>query len=349
MSVPLIELKKDFIANEIVNYVKEKYKNFSFDKELLRRDAHIVVDIFMGELKIKGGVYAIDIDPDKSDDYLQLNRYKKSFTVLNKINDLTIDVMEKLCNSIKNILNSDKNFPKEKIDDVDIISSLIVSNMDAIQEETSHTQFIDQYFDKGFIVTKIPQNLMSKFWDEVNNTKWVDAKLTTYKKVPDWYHENKKHYVDPTGMDRPTYEKKLGSDIFTNAPESIINLSKDLIADPFFDPLKMYRPPNPIPKYIHFWNGSENSPHHVDSIDGSDLMIFCYLTEAEEWKEEWGGYINLMKQVNSEVIYSKTVLPNNGVMVVVNNSSPIFKHGIRNLINRDVNRYTFIFHYTWTY
>jgi len=198
-------------------------------------------------------------------------------------------------------------------------------------------------------VTKIPKNIHEKLWDQVHNTNWIDAKKSTYKKVPDWYHENEKHYVDPTGFDRPNYEKKIGSEILTNAPKSLIDISDELIKDPLFDPLRMYRPPNPVTKYLHFWNGSENSPHHVDSIDGSDLMIFCYLTEEEEWKEEWGGYINIMKEVNSEITNTKTILPNNGVMVLVNNSCPIFKHGIRNLIKRDVNRYTFIFHYTWTY
>lgn len=366
MILPLIELNKDFIASEAIHYVQRTYPYFKFEYDLLRRDIHMVIDIFMGELHVEGGVYSYDIEEGKDDSYFQLNRYKRSFTVFRNHSDETINCIQYTANLIKDVITNKKiepvyntqfeqlydtkqKFNEEKLGEFDTICGLIVANSAAGSNRNYHIDFIEEYFDKGFVVTKIPPHIHERLWEEVRNTKWIDAKKSTYKKVPDWYRENEKHYVDPTGYDRPSYERKIGADIFTNAPKSLIDISDDLIKDDTFSPLRMYRPPNAITKYLHFWNGSENSPHHVDAIDGSDLMVFCYLTEEKDWKEEWGGYINIMKEVNSEITNTKTILPNDGVMVLVNNSAPIFKHGIRNLIKRDINRYTFIFHYTWTY
>jgi len=366
MIVALIEHNKDFIAEESICYIRKKYPSFKFDYELLRRDIHMIIDIFMGELHVEGGVYSYDIEDGRDDSYYQLNRYKRSFTVFRNHSEETIDCIQYTSGLIKkvvknetveNVLNTffkqikdeSQTLLDDKMVDFDAIVGLIISNSSAGAARNYHLDFIEEYFDKGFVVTKIPPHIHEQLWEQVRNTNWIDAKNSTYKKIPDWYHENEKHYVDPTGFDRPDYEKKVGADIFTNAPQSLIDISDELIKDDTFKPLRMYRPPNPVTKYLHFWNGSENSPHHVDAIDGSDLMVFLYLTEETDWKEEWGGYINIMKEVNSEITNTRTILPNNGVMVLVNNSAPIFKHGIRNLIKRDVNRYTFIFHYTWTY
>lgn len=366
MIINSLEKNKDFIAEESIEYIRKKYSNFKFDYELLRRDIHMIVDIFMGELNLEGGSYAYDVQEDKDVTNFQLNRYKRSFTVFRNQSLETIDCISFTSDLIEKVLKNEKienpynNFYIQDIDAKPIsneiskdkiqeITSLIIANSSAGAIKNYHIEFIEEYFDKGFVVTKIPSHIHEKLWNQIHTTNWINAKNSTYKKIPDWYHENEKHYVDPTGYDRPNYERKLGADIFTNAPKSLIDISDELIKDPLFEPLKMYRPPNPVTKYLHFWNGSENSPHHVDAIDGSDLMVFCYLTEEKEWKKEWGGYINIMKEVDSEITNTKTILPNDGVMVLVNNSAPIFKHGIRNLIKRDVNRYTFIFHYTWTF
>lgn len=366
MIADLLERNKDFIAEESVQYVRRKYPGFEFDYELLRRDIHMIVDIFMGELDLEGGVYHCDVRRDRDLTLFQAERYKRSFTVFRNHSEETIDCVDYTSSLIKQVYRNEKvqdpcngffaqqfdsEYAADSVDDVRFqeIAGLIVANSGAGAVRNYHVEFIEEYFDKGFVVTRTPAHIYKKLWDQVHTTNWIDAKNTTYKKIPDWYHENEKHYVDPTGYDRPSYERKLGADIFTNAPQSLIDISDELIQDPIFEPLKMYRPPNPVTKYLHFWNGSENSPHHVDAIDGSDLMVFCYLTEEKAWQKEWGGYINIMKEVNSEITNTKIILPNDGVMVLVNNSAPIFKHGIRNLIKRDVNRYTFIFHYTWTF
>ena len=44
MILTLIEHNKDFIAEEAIIYIKDKYPNFKFDYELLRRDIHMIVE-----------------------------------------------------------------------------------------------------------------------------------------------------------------------------------------------------------------------------------------------------------------------------------------------------------------
>jgi hypothetical protein len=365
MNAELIEKNKDFVAEEVITHLEKKYPNNKFEYELLRRDIHMMIDVYMGEMQAENGVYLTDLKNPSNHSYYHFQRYKKSFTQVKKITDDVIECVEYTATLLKKIMMNeiinpkndifkqfigDKSFSEESLDVIERIKGLILVNASVKREKNYHLEFIDNFFDKGFYVTKIPDHIQEKMWIEIKKTNWVYAKFsTTYKKVPDWYHENKKMYIDPSGIDRPDFERKIGDDLYTNAPNSLIEISQDLSSNKLFDPIKMYRPPNMISKYIHMWNGAENSPYHVDGIDGSDIICFCYLTEEKDWKKEWGGYINLLKEIDSEIIHNTTVLPNNGVMVIVNNSSPIFKHGVRNLVNRGVNRYTFVFHYTWSF
>ena len=365
--ISLLERNKDFIAQETIMFLKDKFPEYEFDKELCRRDANIITDIVAGELRVEGGHYPADDAPKGlCEDFWQLQRYKKSFLVFREQNEATIETIKFCGDLIKGILqNHDMQINRglqffqikdieieateENIEKVDEVLSLIVANAGAGKVKNNFVNFIEDYFEKGYIITETPPTIQEKLWDEVRNTKWVKGKFNNYKQVPKWYQEQKRMYIDPTGIDRPMLERQTGNWLFDKAPQSLVDIGNELIKDKMFDPLRMYRPDQVHLKYIHFWNGSENSPHHCDGIDGSDLMIFCYLTDAGEWKEEWGGYINMLKEVDSKFYYTRTVMPDDGRMVLINNSAPIFKHGIRDLVNKDVNRYTFIFHYTWTY
>jgi hypothetical protein len=364
--LPLIEENKDFIAEEAILYFLEKHPNYYFDKEFCRRDVHMICDIICGDLNLEGFISPISYaSPYIKEGFYNLNRYKGSFLCFREQNEATLDVMSYVIDTIK-LIAENKNpilkrgtynqikdprrcISKSKLEDIDLLGSLIASNAGSSKKRSKYTELMEEYFDKGFIHTTIPEKIYSKLWDHVNNTNWVDATLTTYKKRPDWYHENKKYYLDPTMIDRPIYEKEFANDVYTNAPPEIIQTSYELIKEPIFDFLKTFRPPNPVTRCVHLWNGSENSPHHCDGVDGTDLMIFCYLTDEEGWNEEWGGYINMLKEVNGEFYHTKNIMPIDGTMVIVNNSNPIFKHGIRDLKYKDKNRYTFIFHYTWTF
>lgn len=371
MIISIIEQNKDFIAQEALLYALEKFPNetLTVDKEFFRRDVHMIVDIIMGELHLQGGVYPIDVvDPtiDLCENFWTLNRFKKSFRVFKQKTEMNFTVVEYVGNLSKDILENktieqvrgqeffqifdyEQIESLEKINQIETVISLIAANLGSADERNYHIDFVEDYWEKGFILTKTPNNIHKRLWNEINATKWIASNNNTYKKVPDWYTEIKRIYVDPTGNNKPTEEKREGYLTYRHAPQSLKDIAIDLINDPMFDPLKMYRPPKAIPVFLHFWNGSENSPHHVDAIDGSDVMIFCYATDAGPWKEEWGGYINIMKEVRGEYKYTKNIMPDDGNMVIVNNSAPIFKHGIRNMVNKDVNRYTFIFHYTWAY
>lgn len=364
--ISLIEENKDFISEEVILFFQEKYSNYDLDKEFLRRDVHMICDIICGDLNLEGFISPISYaDSEVEEKFYNLNRYKRSFLFFREQNVETLDTIDYTVQLIKmiaenkqilikrgtqkQIMDEQRILDSKTIQDIDLIGSLIAINSGSSKNRTQYIQLMEDYFDKGFIHTKIPEKIYHRLWEHVQKTNWVDASLSTYKKRPDWYHENKKYYLDPTMIDRPLCEKEFARDIFTNAPPEIIQTSDDLIKEPIFDFLKRFRPPNPITRCVHLWNGSENSPHHCDGVDGTDLMVFCYLTDEKGWDEEWGGYINMLKEVNGKFYHTKNIMPIDGTMVLVNNSTPIFKHGIRDLKYKDKNRYTFIFHYTWSF
>jgi len=362
----IIEENKDFLSDEVIEYFKKTYPDYKFDQEFCRRDVHMICDIICGDLQLDDYVSAATYaPPDMIENYYNLNRYKGSFLCFRDQNNSTLDVMQYTILLIKQlaknipvvamitthaqIFDTDRELTDAQVAEIDVIGSLIVSNSSAGKRRSQFTDMMEDYFDKGFIHTKIPDNIYPQLWDTVNNTNWVDAAKSSYKKRPDWYQENEKHYMDPMLMDRPTYEKLFAKEMYNNTPPDLIKISDELIKDPMFDYIRLFRPPTPVTKCVHLWNGSENSPHHCDGVDGTDLMIFCYLTDEDGWDEEWGGYINMMKEVRGKFYHTQNILPIDGTMVCVNNSTPIFKHGIRDLKYKEKNRYTFIFHYTWTF
>jgi len=365
--VKLIEKNKDFIAEEGIEFLVRNYPAYDFDPEFMRRDIMQILDIVGGELGLEGSMHpSINATQGLVDNYWLLNKYKASFRALRKQNSITMELIKAVSEMIEKVLRNEKIetpfcdiysqfidttlvVDSETIERIPEIVSLIAANSAAGLKRTPQIEFIEEYFEKGFVVTQTPKDIHKRLWDEINNTNWVDSKGTTYKKIPDWYVQKKRRYTDPTGSDRQITERWEGLYGYYHAPDSLKQIAQDLINDEMFNALKLWRPPLAIPKFIHFWNGSENTQHHVDSIDGSDVMIFCYATDSGEWQKDWGGYINLMKEVNGEFYYTRNVMPDDGRMVIVNNAAPIFKHGIRDLVNKHVNRYTFIFHYTWEY
>jgi len=108
MILPLIELNKDFIASEAIHYVQRTYPDFKFEYDLLRRDIHMVVDIFMGELHVEGGVYSYDIEDGRDDSYFQLNRYKRSFTVFRNHSEQTINCIQYTSELIRDVITNKK-------------------------------------------------------------------------------------------------------------------------------------------------------------------------------------------------------------------------------------------------
>ena len=201
---------------------------------------------------------------------------------------------------------------------------------------------IEDYFEKGFIVTTVPENLISKFWFEIYSSNWVDDDDATYKKIPDWYkltdfvNENKSKNL----KEREIYTIK------NKIPDSLATLSQDLINNKMFDNLRYIRE-NIEFRVAHLWNGAEETPWHMDSPDENDILIFVYMTEEASWNESWGGTLSLCKNLKDKFLYETTVLPNNATMVIVNNTNPLFKHKSTSLKNLLVNRYTFSLCYKW--
>jgi len=201
---------------------------------------------------------------------------------------------------------------------------------------------IEDYFEKGFVVTTVPEDLISKFWFEIYSSNWIDDGDKTYKKIPDWYKLTENEDINES---KNLKERRISA-IKNKIPDSLVTLSQDLINNKVFDNLRYIRE-NIEFRFSHLWNGAEEIPWHMDSIDGNDVLIFIYLTEEVSWDENWGGTLSLCKNLKDKFLYETTVLPNNATMVVVNNTNPLIKHKVTSLKNLLVNRYTFSLCYKW--
>ena len=201
---------------------------------------------------------------------------------------------------------------------------------------------IEDYFEKGFVVTTVPEDLISRFWFEIYSSNWVDDGDKTYKKIPDWYKLTENEDINES---KNLKERRISA-IKNKIPDSLVTLSQDLINNKVFDNLRYIRE-NIEFRFSHLWNGAEEIPWHMDSIDGNDVLIFVYFTEEPSWDETWGGTLSLCKNLKDKFLYETTVLPNNATMVVVNNTNPLINHKVTSLKNLLVNRYTFSLCYKW--
>jgi hypothetical protein len=205
----------------------------------------------------------------------------------------------------------------------------------------------DAYYENGFFKTTVDNVIKKLLWNEVYNTEWINDNIDEiYKEIPSWYKSNNKYQLNPDGSNRSDFERSLGADILKNTPESLYKVGVDLIkSTPFHFFSKYYK--RAELQYIDMWNGSEEIPYHFDTINGSDTLVLIYLTEQLKWEDHWGGSISLKKQCFNSTIVEEHFLPEDGMMLVINNANPLVMHKVTKLTNPDVNRYTFSFIYKW--
>lgn len=199
------------------------------------------------------------------------------------------------------------------------------------------------YFERGYYITTIPSHLQSKLWQLVYTTEWVEKNdcthlqyPTKYVRVPMWHPEitgitGNDHYF---GSKDPNYH-----------PEELVEVGNQIIENSLFNVVKEYRKLQL--KYLTMWNGSGDLPWHSDINDTTDMIILMYLTEEQEWDDDWGGTIEFRKNVEGNRYYKK-LQPLSGNMVILNNTNPLMQHRVTPMLNKSVNRYTFNFCYSWT-
>jgi hypothetical protein len=201
------------------------------------------------------------------------------------------------------------------------------------------------YFDKGFDVTKLAPDTVTKLWQIVYTTEWTNDE-SGYKAKPDWYQAKDISNVNNSRIYQGKIEREYGRELLDNSPKDITDVAQHIINSNFFSPLKVFKTNTEL-KYVHLWNGAEDISWHSDAIDGSDMLILIYLTEELQWDNSWGGCIEIAKDINDEKLYQTMVQPLSGNMVIINNANPLVKHRVHALTNQTVNRYTFNMCFNW--
>jgi hypothetical protein len=201
------------------------------------------------------------------------------------------------------------------------------------------------YFEKGFDVTQLTPDIVTKLWQIVYTTNWTNDE-SGYKAKPDWYQAKDIVNDSNSRIYQGEIEREYGRELLSNSPKDITDIAQHIIHSNFFSPLRVFKNNTEL-KYIHLWNGAEDISWHSDAIDGSDMLILIYLTEELQWDNSWGGCIEIAKDINDEKHYQTLVQPLSGNMVVINNANPLVKHRVHALTNQTVNRYTFNMCFNW--
>ena len=175
--------------------------------------------------------------------------------------------------------------------------------------------FVEDYFNKGYHVTSLPDELTEKFWQTTKTIEWKIAIGDYSLKFPEQ-------------LDLPVY-KELAIDVS--------NL-------PVFDVLKLLKK-NIIPMKSYIWNGAEDITWHSDSNRGADITVFCYFTDIK-WNKSFGGTVQFGQYLNGKIVEHEEVMPENGTLVIFNNINPLNLHRVKKL-TQDINRYIFSFTYKW--
>jgi hypothetical protein len=206
----------------------------------------------------------------------------------------------------------------------------------------------EKYYENGYIKEDVDPQIKMRLWNEIYSTEWIkDSEEKIYKEIPKWYKSNISFNKKEDGSDRADFERKIGNHIRKKTPKELIKIGYDLLeTSPFIFFKTFYR--NVNLKYVDVWNGSEEIDFHFDTINGCDTLVLIYLTEQNVWNEEWGGIIEMKKQIGNEALFVEKILPINGTMLVINNANPLVYHKVHALKNNKVNRYTFSFIYKWS-
>jgi len=207
---------------------------------------------------------------------------------------------------------------------------------------------LEDYFEIGRYVTKVPSEIQTKLWQLAYTTDWVKKENTThlqyptkYVRVPSWHPEVISGLAKPFGNNY-----YYGSKDPNEHPVELVEVANDIIKMPIFNIVKEYR--DLKLKYLTMWNGSGDLPWHSDINDSTDMIVLVYLTEEKLWDNSWGGTIEFRKEVNAKNLYYEKLQPMTGNMVILNNTNPLMQHQVTPMLNKEVNRYTFNFCYSWT-
>ena len=68
---------------------------------------------------------------------------------------------------------------------------------------------LEDYFEKGYSITSVPANIMSKLWMEIYSVEWLPSSSSVYKSTPAWYTPSNTYPDLVSGGDQQNSQKQL--------------------------------------------------------------------------------------------------------------------------------------------
>jgi hypothetical protein len=127
------------------------------------------------------------------------------------------------------------------------------------------------------------------------------------------------------------------------APIELIHFFNDIKKDSFFKPVRELLGDftQGCPMINHYRKG-DGMVWHTDALDATAITGCLYLTE-DVFNFEDGGWLGVGKEINKNIVIFDKILPNHGVLVLINNLDPTNLHRVDPVVS-EKERNTLLFH-----
>jgi hypothetical protein len=127
------------------------------------------------------------------------------------------------------------------------------------------------------------------------------------------------------------------------APKELIEFYNIAKSHDFFRPIREFLGDftQGCPMINHYRRG-DGMVWHTDALDATAMTCCLYLT-GDEFTHEDGGWLGVGREINGKVAVFDRILPNHGVLVIINNLDPSNRHRVEP-VKSPKERNTLLFH-----
>lgn len=193
---------------------------------------------------------------------------------------------------------------------------------------------VDKFWTDGYDVSTLNEQNFAVLWSLIHNETWVDS-IFPIQKVASWSNSTKEKLQDRVDDITPSF---INPNVPIEYEQVISSIWNSEYYQKFFSE---YAKKSSKIEYIDIWNKTPAHEWHSHTPDNIDLILLVYLTEQQQWKEEWGGILKIGNKVieTNTINETKSILPNNKSVVLINNINPKIFHSVTEQTSNN-NRYT---------
>lgn len=194
---------------------------------------------------------------------------------------------------------------------------------------------LHQFYNKGYTVTQLSDELLTMLWRMMYLTDWVPDPGAPGEDVPSWIKLDNLEKIENFPFEHLAIKKYMFS-----APIELKEFGQRLLTSGLFDPLLSelcggkhydYRWINNI-EILSFLprRNTADIPWHTDFNGAEDFFAIMYLNDlTTDWQPSMGGNIEFGYQDENGIVHPTTAeSPDTGKLILVNCQNPYIKHRV---------------------